>query len=260
MPRRGGWGVPSIHPLARCVMNLATAATGCNRSAPCKLHPPRPRSWMATAAAAWVPSACTCGADRHRQQRGRRVLPLAPAPRHRRPHRHRTGAGMTWDDIFAANRCRTRTTVPEWGRCHPWATATVPPAVDDIVKTAVLSRRSARSRPRRAGQRDYDQHAPNWARLPPSRLPGWRHCERLRIIPAQQNASRFPIRWVRPYDPATTCSRRQRYMVDWAIRQGRGALFGHWAWVRLRWSWGAQNVHKHTGPGLLITPLAVGPD
>lgn len=52
----------------------------------------------------------------------------------------------------------------------------------------------------------------------------------------------------------------QRVLVDWAIRQGRGALFADCGMgktpMELVW---AQNVHQHTGrPVLLATPLAVG--
>lgn len=52
----------------------------------------------------------------------------------------------------------------------------------------------------------------------------------------------------------------QRVLVDWAIRQGRGALFADCGMgkspMELVW---AQNVHLHTGkPVLLVTPLAVG--
>jgi len=51
----------------------------------------------------------------------------------------------------------------------------------------------------------------------------------------------------------------QRLMTDWAIRQGRGALFEDCGLGKsaqeLVW---AQNVHQHTGrPVLLLTPLAV---
>jgi hypothetical protein len=52
----------------------------------------------------------------------------------------------------------------------------------------------------------------------------------------------------------------QRLLVDWAIRQGRGALFADCGLgktpMELAW---ATNVHRHTGkPVLLLTPLAVG--
>jgi hypothetical protein len=52
----------------------------------------------------------------------------------------------------------------------------------------------------------------------------------------------------------------QRLLVDWAIRQGRAALFADCGMgktpMALVW---AQNVHHHTGkPVLLATPLAVG--
>jgi hypothetical protein len=52
----------------------------------------------------------------------------------------------------------------------------------------------------------------------------------------------------------------QRDLVDWAVRQGRGALFADCGMgktpMELAW---AQNVHAHTGkPVLLLTPLAVG--
>ncbi len=52
----------------------------------------------------------------------------------------------------------------------------------------------------------------------------------------------------------------QRFMTDWAIRQGRGALFEDCGMGKtiqeLVW---AQNVYEHTGkPVLLFTPLAVG--
>jgi len=63
-----------------------------------------------------------------------------------------------------------------------------------------------------------------------------------------------------PYDIPDYLFGFQRYMVDWAIRQGRGALFADCGMgktpMELVW---AQNVHKHTGkPVLLVTPLAVG--
>ena len=52
----------------------------------------------------------------------------------------------------------------------------------------------------------------------------------------------------------------QKYLVDWAIRQGRGAIFADCGMgktpMELTW---AHNVHKYTGkPVLLLTPLAVG--
>jgi hypothetical protein len=52
----------------------------------------------------------------------------------------------------------------------------------------------------------------------------------------------------------------QRALVDWAIRQGRAALFADCGMgktpMALAW---ADNVHRHTGkPVLLLTPLAVG--
>lgn len=52
----------------------------------------------------------------------------------------------------------------------------------------------------------------------------------------------------------------QADLVDWAIRQGRGALFADCGMgktpMELAW---AENVHRHTGkPVLLLTPLAVG--
>lgn len=52
----------------------------------------------------------------------------------------------------------------------------------------------------------------------------------------------------------------QRLLTDWAIRQGRGALFADCGMgktpMELAW---AENVHRHTGkPVLLLTPLAVG--
>ena len=52
----------------------------------------------------------------------------------------------------------------------------------------------------------------------------------------------------------------QRELTEWAIRQGRGALFADCGLgktpMELAW---AQNVHEHTGkPVLLLTPLAVG--
>lgn len=52
----------------------------------------------------------------------------------------------------------------------------------------------------------------------------------------------------------------QQHLVDWAVRQGRGALFADCGMgktpMTLAW---AQNVQEHTGkPVLIITPLAVG--
>jgi hypothetical protein len=52
----------------------------------------------------------------------------------------------------------------------------------------------------------------------------------------------------------------QRDLVEWSVRQGRGAIFADCGLgktpMELAW---AQNVHAHTGkPVLLITPLAVG--
>lgn len=53
----------------------------------------------------------------------------------------------------------------------------------------------------------------------------------------------------------------QRSLVEWAVRQGRGAIFADCGLgktpMQLVW---AQNVHKRTGkPTLILTPLAVGP-
>lgn len=52
----------------------------------------------------------------------------------------------------------------------------------------------------------------------------------------------------------------QHTLVEWAVRQGRGALFADCGLgktpMELAW---AENVHEHTGkPVLLLTPLAVG--
>lgn len=52
----------------------------------------------------------------------------------------------------------------------------------------------------------------------------------------------------------------QRELVEWAVRQGRAAIFADCGMgktpMELAW---AQNVHEHTGkPVLLLTPLAVG--
>jgi hypothetical protein len=52
----------------------------------------------------------------------------------------------------------------------------------------------------------------------------------------------------------------QRELVEWAVRQGRGAIFADCGMgktpMELAW---AENVHRHTGkPVLLLTPLAVG--
>ena len=52
----------------------------------------------------------------------------------------------------------------------------------------------------------------------------------------------------------------QRDLVDWAVKQGRGAIFADCGLgktpMELAW---AENVHVHTGkPVLLLTPLAVG--
>ncbi len=52
----------------------------------------------------------------------------------------------------------------------------------------------------------------------------------------------------------------QRDLVDWSVRQGRGAIFADCGLgktpMELAW---AQNVYQHTGrPVLLVTPLAVG--
>ena len=52
----------------------------------------------------------------------------------------------------------------------------------------------------------------------------------------------------------------QKYLVDWSVRQGRGALFADCGMGKtpMELSW-AHNVHKHTGkPVLMVTPLAVG--
>lgn len=63
-----------------------------------------------------------------------------------------------------------------------------------------------------------------------------------------------------PYDIPDWLFGFQQYLVDWAIRQGRGALFADCGMgktpMELTW---AHNVFKHTGkPVLLVTPLAVG--
>lgn len=52
----------------------------------------------------------------------------------------------------------------------------------------------------------------------------------------------------------------QKLLVEWAVNQGRGAIFADCGMgktpMELAW---AQNVHEHTGkPVLLLTPLAVG--
>ncbi|MFT3971716.1 MAG: hypothetical protein QM695_15930 [Micropruina sp.] len=52
----------------------------------------------------------------------------------------------------------------------------------------------------------------------------------------------------------------QRFLVEWSVRQGRGALFADCGLgktpMSLAW---AEQVHRHTGkPVLLLTPLAVG--
>lgn len=52
----------------------------------------------------------------------------------------------------------------------------------------------------------------------------------------------------------------QRFLVEWAVRQGRGALFADCGLgktpMSLAW---AEQIHRHTGkPVLLLTPLAVG--
>ena len=52
----------------------------------------------------------------------------------------------------------------------------------------------------------------------------------------------------------------QRDLVEWSVRQGRGAIFADCGLgktpMELAW---AENVHRHTGkPVLLLTPLAVG--
>ena len=52
----------------------------------------------------------------------------------------------------------------------------------------------------------------------------------------------------------------QRDLTDWALRQGRGAIFADCGMGKtlMELSW-ADNVHRHTGrPVLLLTPLAVG--
>ena len=53
----------------------------------------------------------------------------------------------------------------------------------------------------------------------------------------------------------------QAHLVEWAVRQGRGAIFADCGLgktpIELAW---AEQVHAHTGkPVLLLTPLAVGP-
>jgi hypothetical protein len=53
----------------------------------------------------------------------------------------------------------------------------------------------------------------------------------------------------------------QTHLVEWAVRQGRGAIFADCGLgktpMELAW---AEQVHKHTGkPVLILTPLAVGP-
>jgi len=53
----------------------------------------------------------------------------------------------------------------------------------------------------------------------------------------------------------------QAHLVQWAVRQGRGAIFADCGLgktpMELAW---AEQVHRHTGrPVLLLTPLAVGP-
>lgn len=52
----------------------------------------------------------------------------------------------------------------------------------------------------------------------------------------------------------------QRELVQWSVRQGRGAIFADCGMGKtpMEFAW-AQNVHEHTGkPVLLLTPLAVG--
>ena len=47
---------------------------------------------------------------------------------------------MTWDDIFAAIDAEREQQFQKWGGAHPWGHGDCSsPAVDDIVKTAVLS-------------------------------------------------------------------------------------------------------------------------
>jgi hypothetical protein len=53
----------------------------------------------------------------------------------------------------------------------------------------------------------------------------------------------------------------QRFLVEWAVRQGRGGVFADCGLgktlVALAW---ADQIHRHTGkPVLILTPLAVGP-
>ena len=61
-----------------------------------------------------------------------------------------------------------------------------------------------------------------------------------------------------PYDIPDYLFGFQRYMVDWAIRQGRGALFADCGMgktpMELVW---AQNVHKHIGKLVLLVMLLV---
>lgn len=63
-----------------------------------------------------------------------------------------------------------------------------------------------------------------------------------------------------PYDIPSHLFGFQSGLVEWAIRQGRGAIFADCGLgktpMELAW---AANVHRHTGkPVLLLTPLAVG--
>lgn len=63
-----------------------------------------------------------------------------------------------------------------------------------------------------------------------------------------------------PYDIPSHLFGFQAELVEWAIRQGRGAIFADCGLgktpMELAW---AANVHRHTGkPVLLLTPLAVG--
>ena len=63
-----------------------------------------------------------------------------------------------------------------------------------------------------------------------------------------------------PYDIPSHLFGFQAELVEWAVRQGRGAIFADCGLgktpMELAW---ADNVHRHTGkPVLLLTPLAVG--
>ena len=144
------------------------------------------------------------------------------------------------------NRCRTRAAIrKDWGGGTRGA-ATVPARVDDIVKTAVISEDGGEVAPRRAGQRLRPSYAPELIQVAAVAVcPLEALMTTTRIIPAQQNATRFR-RGFEPYDIPDYLFGFQRYLVDWAIRQGRGALFADCGMGRTPMGvGGGADVHKH---------------